>query len=130
MAENEANSFIQVFRFVDDTSKPGRVLSTAKIGDVYMTRLTLEPGVTSGNYYHKQTRVMFYSSGSPVLAAFEHVRTKERKEILLQPRELAIHWPEYVAIATKNVGSEPAVLVFFSNNPLRLPEDTFEYRVL
>ena len=125
----DKNRFIKIFNFVEDGSKAGRILSTAKIGDVFMSRLVIDPGVTTGNVYHKKTRIMFYVGDNPVLATFEHVITKERKEVLLNPGEKAIHVPENVALKTKNVGDTEAVIVFFSNKPIRSEDDTFEYQI-
>jgi len=121
--------FIKIFHFQQDTSKEGRVISTARIGDTYMSRLVLDPGVTSGNYYHKKTRIMFYVGNNPVLATFVQVNTGERKQILFQPGKKAVHVPEYVAFSTKNVGEEEAVIVFLSNHPLRSADDVFPFDV-
>lgn len=128
--ETPQPNFVKLFRFDSDGSKPGRTMRTAKIGDIYMSVLEIEPGVTTGNYYHKNTRIMFYASGAPVKAIFEHVQTGERKEVVLKSREHAVHVPEYVAIATQNVGDAPAVLVLFSNKPLRSEDDTYDYELL
>ena len=119
--------FIKIFHFQQDNSKEGRVLSTARIGDIYMSRLVLDPGVTSGNYYHKKTRLMFYVGNNPVLATFIQVNTGERRQVLFNPGEKAVHVPEYVALSTKNIGEEEAVIVFFSNNPIRSEDDVFPY---
>ncbi len=124
------NSFVQTFKFRDDISKSGRVLSQVKIGSVYMSRLRIQPGVTTGNYYHKENRVMFYVEKGEVLSACEHVETKERKDMILKQGREIMHLPEYVAIAQRNVGSDEAVVVLFSNYPIRDKNDCFEYQVL
>ncbi|HYE59691.1 MAG TPA: hypothetical protein VEA18_00710 [Candidatus Kapabacteria bacterium] len=120
---------VQLFRFEESTRKPGRVLSSVRIGDVYMSRLTIEPGITTGNYFHKKTKVMFYVERGDVLASFEHVKTGEKKKLVIVPDKHVIHVPPFVAHATKNVGKRKAVLVFFSNKALR-SEDCFDHRVL
>lgn len=94
-----------------------------------MSRLTINPGVTTGNYYHKKTKVMFYVEKGSVLASLEHVKTKERRQIHLVPGVHVVHIPCYVAQATKNVGKQKAVLVFFTNRALRTDDD-FPYSVL
>jgi len=129
-SNNGAVQFIDVFDFKPDKSKPGRTLETAKIGDVYMSRLVIDPGITTGNYFHKKTRKMFYAGGGEILAAFEHVKTKQRKEMTLEYAKQVIHVPPNVAIATKNIGYNQAILIFFSDRPLRDEEDTFPYHVL
>ncbi|MFA4831331.1 MAG: hypothetical protein WC862_03180 [Patescibacteria group bacterium] len=123
------DDFIRIFNFIDDASKPGRMISSVKIGDVYMTRVIIKPGVITGNYYHTDTRMMFYVGNAPVKAAFEQVKTGERQEMVLEPGKQAVHIPEYVALATQNLGNVDAVLVFFSNRPLR-SDDNVEYKVL
>jgi hypothetical protein len=123
------NTFVQLFRFADDPSKHGRVLSSVQIGDVFMSRLLVEPSVTTGNYYHKQTSLMFYVEKGNILAGFEHVRSKQRRRIDLEPGKQVVHLPPYVALATKNMGRSTAVVVFFSNKPLR-SDDDYPYSVL
>ena len=126
----ENDPFVQFFTFQTDTTKAGRVLSTAKIGDIYMSRLVIEPKVVTGNMYHKKMRIMFYVEQGKVTAIFEHTKTKERKEIDLIAGKHVVHVPPLVGLATKNVGKSNAVLVFFSTKRLRSPDDTFDYLLL
>lgn len=130
MNEKIPTDFVKVFEFKQDKSKPGRVLETAKIGGVHMSRLSIDPGVVTGNYYRKQTRLMFYVGGGEVLAAFEHVKTGQRKEMMVLYGQHAIHVPPYVALATKNVGHTKAMLIFFSDNPVRMEGDVFPHKIL
>jgi dTDP-4-dehydrorhamnose 3,5-epimerase-like enzyme len=123
------NRFIDVFQFKKDKSKPGRTLWSVEIGDVYMSRLIIDPGVTTGNYYHKNTRLMFYVGGGEVRSVFEHVQTKERKDMIVSYPNEVIHVPPYVALATKNIGHEQAIIVFFSDRPIRDKGDCYEYEV-
>lgn len=125
MSQGGKKDFIKVFHFQEDNSKEGRLLATAKIGDVYMSRLVIDPGVTTGGYYHKETRMMFYVGNNPVEALFEHVLTGEQKKMRLEPGKQAIHVPENVIVTTKNISTGEAVLVFFSNKPLR-SNDNYE----
>ena len=86
MEEINNRNFINVFSLEPDKTKPGRTLSTVKIGGVYMSRLIIDPGVTTGNYYHKKTSVMFYVESGSVVAIFENVVTKEHEEGQLRGR--------------------------------------------
>ena len=119
---------VQLFELVLDTSKIGRILSSVKIGDVYMSRLIIEPGIATGNYYHRSTSIMFYVEYGSVVAGFEQVDTKEHKIMSLKPDRHIIHVPPYVAMATKNVGFDNAVVIFFSNHELR-SDDTCVYKI-
>lgn len=123
-----AKSFIQIFQFVQDSTRLGRVLSTVRIGDVYMSRMTIESGVVIGNFYHKETYIMLYVESGSVLVGLEHIETKERKEIQMKPSEQIIHIPPFVARSIKNVGFDGAVIVFFSNKKLH-SEDNYTYTV-
>jgi len=128
--ENKINKdFIQIFRLSEDNTKPGRVLYSAKIGEVYMTRIMIDPGVIIGNHYRKNTRVMYHLCSGQALVVFEDVATKQKQEFMLRQKREVVHVPENVALAVKNVGNDVAELVAFSNNPLR-SEDTVEYKVM
>ena len=117
--EHQPNrEFIKLFSFQEDKTKPGRTISSVKIGGVYMSRLVIHRGVTIGEYFHKETSVMFYVGRGSILGTFEQVNTKQRKQVALNPQRHAIHLPPYVAISLKNVAYEPAVLVVFSNRRL------------
>ncbi|MEK7644036.1 MAG: cupin domain-containing protein [Patescibacteria group bacterium] len=122
-------NFISVFQFASDKSKPGRILSTVRIGDVFMSRLVISPGVCTGNYYHRRTKLMFYAESGQLEVVFENVKTKERQKITMKPARQVIHVPSYISFATKNISEEEAILVFFSDKPLR-SDDSFEYKVM
>ncbi len=124
-----SHTFIQTFPFQADTSKPGRVLSSAKIGNIYMSRLVIRPGVATGNCFHKDTRVMFYVEKGEVQVSFEHVRSHEKDSFTMEPDKAVVHIPPLVAHATKNVGTDDAVLVFFSDNELR-SKDCYAHQLL
>lgn len=119
---------VQLFELTPDVSKSGRILLSAKIGSVYMSRLVIDPGVITGNYYHKLTSLMFYVESGSVVAGFEQVETKEHKIISLKPDRHVIHVPPLVALATKNIGFGRAVVIFFSSHELR-SEDTYDYKI-
>jgi len=121
--------FIHVFNFVRDKRKSGRILSNVKVGGVYISRLMVEPGVITGNNYHKKTFLMMYVESGSILGIFENINTKERKELKIHPAKQVIHIPPFVSVATKNIGLDEAVIVIFSNRCLRLGDD-FEYQVL
>ena len=132
MADKEGKTqspFISLFSFKDDESKKGRILSSVKIGGVHVSRLTIEPKVITGNVYHTDTRVMFYVESGRIQAAFEHIETKKKRVCYFEKGTEAVHIPTHIAHATKNIGTEKAVVVFFSNKPLR-SKDNIAYRVL
>lgn len=116
--------FITVCPFEHDVSKPGREIATAKIGDVYMSRVEIDPDVTSGGYYHKETEVVLYAAHGIVQATFEQVCTQKQKTFILDTTRHVVVVPPYNKITTKNIGDEQAVLVSFSNQPLR-SDDSF-----
>ncbi|KKW41759.1 MAG: hypothetical protein UY92_C0014G0084 [Candidatus Magasanikbacteria bacterium GW2011_GWA2_56_11] len=73
---------------------------------------------------------MFFVTAGRVYAVFEHVRTKERREMTLKPGTKVLHVPPWVSFATRNESdSDKAVVVYFSNLPLR-SADSFEHVVL
>lgn len=127
--EEKKDHFINIFEFHDDASKDGRILSSVKIGGVYMSRMVVEPGIVTGNYYHKLTSSVFYVESGSVVCTFQQINTKQRKYLQIAPARQVVHVPPYVAIATENVGFDAAIMVFFSNRPLR-SDDNYEYKVV
>lgn len=130
-----AKKFIRHFKLEPasipaDTTKPGRTLYQVKVGEIFMTRLVIESQVTTGNYYHKDNRVMLYVESGAVLARFEHIVSKERCDIEMRPGIDVVHVPSFVAHATKNIGTMPATLIFFSHRPIREKMDCYNYSVL
>ncbi len=125
---SKRHHFIKVFNFIPDERKSGRILNTVKVGGVYISRLLMEPGVVTGNYYHRDTYLMLYVETGSVLAIFEHIKTKKRAEVKVRPSRQVLHIPPLVSLATKNIGLDKAVLVMFSNRRLRSGDD-FEYIV-
>lgn len=118
-----SKAFISRYGFVPDTSKPGRVLETGKIGDVYITRLTIEPGTITGNVYHKKTDLLFFVTKGKVQFRFVQVYTGEQDEFVLDRTGGIIHVPAGVAIASKNISDDIAIVVYFSNKPFRGGDD-------
>ena len=131
MAKREKNleRFIEIFAFTEDASKQGRVLESVKVGDVYMSRLRIAPGVTTGNYYYSDTNVLMSVERGAVIIYCEHVETKERIEMKVKPGEKLIEIGPKVARTTKNIGKKDAILIFFSDKPLR-SSTCFSYRVV
>ncbi|MBH41517.1 MAG: hypothetical protein CL685_02285 [Candidatus Magasanikbacteria bacterium] len=131
MAKREKNleRFIEIFAFTEDTSKQGRVLESVKVGDVYMSRLRIAPGVTTGNYYYSDTNVLMSVECGAVMMYCENVETKERIEMKVKPGEKLIEIGPKVARATKNIGKKDAILIFFSDKPLR-SSTSFSYVVI
>lgn len=126
--QSRSTQFIEVFDFQQDKSKPGRTLSTAKIGDIFMSQLVVKPKVTTGNYYHKKTRIMFFVTKGQLECTFVHVKTKERKVLTLKPGSKVIHVPPFISFSTKNITTTPAVIIYFSTMPLR-SHDSFPFPV-
>lgn len=127
--------FIQHFKMEPtathpDTTKPGRTLYQLRVGGIYMTRLLIEPGITTGNYYHKDNRVMIYAESGDILARFEHIVSKERQDIAMRPGIDVVHVPAFIAHATKNIGTGPATIIFFSHRPIREKTDCYDYPIL
>ncbi len=114
---------IKRYRFQHDQSKPGRDLETAKVGGVYVSRLTLMPNVISGNLYHKKAKVILFVTSGFVRFRFKHVKSGETREFDLKPGGGIVHIPPYVAIANKNLGAEPATIMYFSTLPFRQDDD-------
>ncbi len=123
------SSGVTTYILKPDTTKPGRLLSTTKIGDVFMTRLVIEPGVTTGNYYHTETSVMFFVEKGDILLVCEHIYTQQKEVLHMTSGTQAIRIPTHVAHATKNMGDTDAVLIFFTNKRLRSGDD-YTYSVL
>jgi mannose-6-phosphate isomerase-like protein (cupin superfamily) len=127
--KKDSSDIVQIYQFHVDETKPGRVLSTTRIGDVYMSRLVIDPGVVTGNRYHKKTSRMFYVESGSILAVFEDVESQNKVEHKIKAGSHAIHIPPYTAFATKNIGIIPVIIVLFSNLPSR-SDDNYDYHVL
>ena len=115
--------FIRRYPFEKDYSKPGRLLETVKIGDVWVSRLEILPGVVTGNFYHKETNTVKFVERGKVLMGFVQTKTTQRKEIVMEPGMGIIHMPSYVATAYKNIGKDTAVVILFSDRPFRSGDD-------
>lgn len=123
MSLNLDVSAVSFYDLSPDISKPGRLMETAKVGNVYVTRLTIDPEVVTGNLYHKETEVILFVTRGRVNFKFFHIQTREDAEFVLEPGDDIVHVPANIAMASKNVGSEPAVVVYFSNKPFRDNDD-------
>jgi dTDP-4-dehydrorhamnose 3,5-epimerase-like enzyme len=88
-----------------------------------MYRLLIEPGVVTGNYYHKETFIMFSVESGEIDATFVQVKTGERTDSTIQAQKQAVHVPPFNALAVANVSDQPAVLYIFSNKRLRGNDD-------
>ena len=97
--------FIRHYQFEKDESKTGRTLETAKVGDVFITKLTIEPRAITGNLYHKETQVILFVSKGKVLFRFVQVNTGQVKDMIIHPEQGIIHVPPYTALASKNLFS-------------------------
>lgn len=115
--------FVTKYNFHKDTSKIGRILESAKVGEIYISRVVMKPGVITGNYYHKKTNSMYMVEAGKVKFKFVQIDTNETKEMELKPGSSLVNMPTFVAIASKNCGKEKAVVVVFSDRPLRSGDD-------
>lgn len=115
--------FIRRYVFEKDYSKPGRLLETVKIGDVWVSRLEILPGVVTGNFYHKETNTVMFVERGKVLMGFVQTQTRQRKEIIMEPGMGIIHMPTLVATANKNIGKDTAIIILFSDRPFRSGDD-------
>lgn len=117
------NKFITKFNFSKDSSKLGRTLESVKIGEIFISRVIMKPGVITGNYYHKETTSMYMVEAGKVKFKFVQVNTGETKEMELKVGSGLVNMPPYVAIASKNCGNGPARVAIFSDRPLRSGDD-------
>jgi uncharacterized RmlC-like cupin family protein len=116
------------YPFKQDRRKLGRLLEYVKVGDVWVSRLTVDVGVITGNIFHKKTNILLFVTQGKFKFKFVHVKTKESKEFDMEPGRGLLHIPKNISIANKNTGSEKAVIIYFSNNPFR-DNDDFEYKI-
>src|SRR3989344_416625 len=105
-AETGEQKPITHYPFQQDRRKPGRLLETVKVGGVWITRVTIEPGVVTGNLYHKKTSLMLFVTQGRLRFKFIHVNTGEQKEFEMERGRGLIHIPPYVAIVDKNMGKD------------------------
>lgn len=122
------NAFIDQYVFDRDDRKPGRMLETVRVGEVYITRLTIEPGVITGNLFHKKTNIILFVTHGKVKFKYRQTNTGEEAEFVREAGSGIFHVPPRVVIANRNIGKEPAVVVYFSNRPFRSGDD-FEYEI-
>ncbi|MEK7084442.1 MAG: hypothetical protein AAB932_04370 [Patescibacteria group bacterium] len=104
-------------------------MDSSKVGEVYIFRLFIEPGIVTGNYYHKETNTIMFVERGRVKMKFRQVHTGEAAEIDLEPGSGIVHVPPFVALATRNISYDPAVVIIFSDRPLRSGDD-YEFSLL
>ncbi len=115
--------FIERYVLLKDSSRPGRMLETVKVGDVYVTRVTIMPGVVTGNVFHKKTSFIQFVTEGTVEFMVKQMGTGEESAMTLTHESGIIHVPPHVAVATKNKSRKPAVIVYFSNRQFRSGDD-------
>jgi dTDP-4-dehydrorhamnose 3,5-epimerase-like enzyme len=115
--------FISLYPYHEDRSKPGRIMEIARVGKVFVTRLSMRPGVVTGNLYHKKTHVIVFVTEGRVKFTFVQVNTQERRVVVLEPGSPIVHWPAYVACASENVARRESTIVYFSNQAFRSKDD-------
>lgn len=128
MANGGKTQFITTYKFNKDTSKPNRVLESVKVGEIYVSRLTVKPGFVAGNLYHKEINLILFVTKGKANIKCVQVETKEEVEMECEPSFGIIHQPPFTAMALKNNSLEDVVAVIFSNKRLR-GDDDFVYHV-
>lgn len=121
--DSEKTHFIRHYKFKEDKSKPGRVLEWVKVGDVYVSRLFIQPGVVTANFYHKETNTIMFVEEGRVKMKYVQVNTGKSKEMVMTPGSGIVHMPHYVAVANKNIGRDVAVVILLSDKPFRSGDD-------
>jgi dTDP-4-dehydrorhamnose 3,5-epimerase len=95
---------------------------------------TILPGKIRGNHYHKKKSEWFTIFNGKVKVVIEDIKTKEKKEIILDSSEEYIYrifLKAGVAHAFKNISDSTVVLVAYMNKIYDLNNpDTYEYKVL
>jgi len=103
-----------------------------KFKQIYVA--TILPGKIRGNHYHKKKSEWFTIFNGKVKVVIEDIKTKEKKEIILDSSEkhlYRIFLNAGVAHAFKNISDSTVVLVVYMNkiyNPKN--PDTYDYKVL
>ncbi len=121
--ENKHDAFIKKYSFKELSTSGRSFLESVKVGDVYISRQVIEPGNISGNHYHKETNTIFFIEQGKVRVKFKQVHTGEEKSFVMQPGDGIVHVPTYVAVASKNIGKEEAIVILLSNKAFRSGDD-------
>ena len=67
--------FITSYKFTKDRSKPGRILEWVKVGEVFISRIVIDPGMTLSNIYNKETNVIMFVEKGRLKSKFVHIET-------------------------------------------------------
>ncbi|MBT3418915.1 MAG: cupin domain-containing protein [Candidatus Magasanikbacteria bacterium] len=118
-----AKQFITEYQFKQDRRRKGRLLDWVKVGDVYISRLTLKDKAIIGNLYYRSTDVVFFVEKGKIKTKFVQAITEEEKEMVVGPGDGIIHLPPYVAFSFKNIRVKESVLIMISDKPLRSKDD-------
>lgn len=129
MEEFDQMQFITEYHFSGDASKPGRILEMVKVGGVHVSHLAVEPHVITGNLYRKETNTILFVTKGKIQFSFVQIHTGERRDMILEPDTAIIHWPPFVACASKNLSDEVSEVYFFSNKAFRSGDD-YPYEVI
>src|SRR3989344_755171 len=98
----EGRQFITRYKSQEDRSKPHRVMDTIKVGEVYVSRLAMEPGAVAGNLYHKETNAIVFVTRGCARLKFVQVKSGAAEELDADPSFGIIHQPPYSAIGIRN----------------------------
>jgi len=114
--------FFTRYKFEKDFSRPGRTLQTVKVGDVYISRLGLDPSKVIGNIYYEKTNIIFFVERGRIRLHCKQINTGEDKETVVNPGDAVVHLPPYTAFSLENMENDETIIMFFSNKPLRSGE--------
>ena len=128
MSDVTSQKFITRYPFSEDKSKAGRSLRTVRVGGVYISRLEIEPHALVANLYYKTTNFIFFVEIGRLKVKFVQVNTKEEKEMTIAPEDGIMHVPPGNAFACKNLDNTKAVMIVFSDQPLRSGDDV-DYKI-
>lgn len=103
-----------------------------KFAQIYVA--TILPGGVRGNHFHKKKLEWFTILNGKVRVLLEDIRTKKRKDLILDPSEdflKRILIKNETAHAFKNISDSTVVLVAYTNKIYdpKTP-DTYEYKML
>jgi len=118
MKNLEELQFITRYKFDKDRSKPGRSLQSVKVGDVYISRIEVEPYHVLGNLYYKTANIIFFLERGRVQMKCIQMNTEKENESVIHPGDGIIHIPPYTAMAWRNLESDPAVVMMISNKTI------------
>ncbi len=117
------NNFISEYFFEEDRSREGRTMLHAKVGDVHISRVSIDANAVVGNLIFHTTSLMCFMEFGRVRLKCIEPKLKLEREIIMEPGNHVVHIPPGVGFAMKNLDNKGSLLVVFSNKPLRSQDD-------